>query len=437
MLSGSMRCTLSLLLHPLKSLTSVRAAHTLGSVDLLYDHLMRARATGAVFARTVIMPPWGLRLGGSIQLAVHAVTRGKAWLWLDDPAGAVELRPGEIALVRGGSAHYIAHEPGADCLGPGDFRAQHRQSVPNAGPAATVFLCGAYQFSGDIASGLLDALPRVLMLSSAIDEPLRDVIKLLSRELTTVEPGQQTVLDRLLDVLLVLALRSDFRRSATAPRWYRASADPRLHAALQAMHEDASHPWTVPDLAAISGLSRSAFARAFRDALGQAPLQYLTEWRMTLARDHLRTGELSLARIAAGVGYGSPYAFAAAFRSHHGIPPGAWRQQQSAAPLTLNGAEDPAARAEPDEELGVRAPASGRRRGKQLVDEDVLQPSLVPSGGPGPLVDEQSVDLGRHERVDDVRGVALCQLLPQRPGTGQGRGDLPLALLPLSRVLRE
>jgi hypothetical protein len=198
-------------------------------VDLLYDHLMRARATGAVFARTVIMPPWGLRLGGSIQLAVHTVTRGKAWLWLDDPAGAVELRPGEITLVRGGSAHYIAHEPGADCLEPGDFRAQHRQSVPNAGPAATVFLCGAYQFSGEIASGLLDALPRVLMLSSAIDEPLRDVITLLSRELTTVEPGQQTVLGRLLDVLLVLALRSDFRRSATAPA---GTARPRTRACM-------------------------------------------------------------------------------------------------------------------------------------------------------------------------------------------------------------
>jgi AraC-like DNA-binding protein len=328
---------LSLLIHPPVSLTSARVAHNLGRVDLLYDHLMRARATGAVFARTVVRPPWGLRLGGSIQLAVHAVTRGEAWLWLDDPASAVELRPGEIALVRGGSAHHIAHDPGADCLAPDDFRTQHRQNAPDADPGATVFLCGAYRFSGDVASGLLDALPRVLRLSAAIDEPLRDVITLLSRELMTEEPGQQTVLDRLLDVLLVLALRSDFRQSATAPRWYRASADPRLHAALQAMHEDAGHPWTVPELAATSGLSRAAFARAFRDTLGQAPLQYLTDWRMALARDHLRTGELTLARIADAVGYGSPYAFAAAFRRHHGIPPGAWRRQQPPAPLTVNG----------------------------------------------------------------------------------------------------
>jgi AraC-like DNA-binding protein len=318
-------------------------------VDLLHGHLVRARATGAVFARTVVMPPWGLRLGGSTQLAVHAVTRGKAWLWLDDPAGAIELRPGEITLVRGGPAHHIAHEPGARCLEPDQFAAQHRQAAAGADHGATVFLCGAYQFSGDVATGLLDALPRTLTLSPAVGDPLREVIVLLSRELTNPEPGQQTVLDRLLDVLLILALRSDFRRSATAPRWYRASGDPRLHAALQAMHEDAGHPWTVPELAAISGLSRAAFARVFRDALGQPPLQYLTQWRMTLARDHLRAGELTLASIATTTGYSSPYTFAAAFRRHHGTPPGTWRQQQPTAPLTLNDPENPAAPAEPGE----------------------------------------------------------------------------------------
>jgi AraC-like DNA-binding protein len=94
------------------------------------------------------------------------------------------------------------------------------------------------------------------------------------------------------------------------------------------MHADAAHPWTVPELAAVSGLSRAAFARSFQRALGQAPMQYLTDWRMTLARDHLRTDELTLAQIAERTGYGSPYAFAAAFRRHHGRPPGQWRQRE-------------------------------------------------------------------------------------------------------------
>jgi AraC-like DNA-binding protein len=300
-------------------------------MDLLYDYLVRARAAGAVFARTVAEPPWGLRLGGSIQLAVHTVVRGRGYLWLDAPGSVVELSPGTVTLVRGGPDHYIGHEPGADCLEPEEFRVRHGQTEPGDHPQATVFLCGAYQLSGDVGSGLLDALPPVMTLSAAIDDPLRDVVTLLSRELVRTEPAQQIVLDRLLDLLLVLAIRSDFRRSATAPRWYRASADPRLSAALQALHENAAHSWTVPELAAISGLSRAAFARAFRGALGQAPMQYLTEWRMTLARDHLRADDLTLAQIADAVGYASPFAFAAAFRRHHGDPPGTWRQRERAA----------------------------------------------------------------------------------------------------------
>ena len=297
-------------------------------MDLLSDHLLRARATGAVFARTVAEPPWGLRLGGSIQLAVHTVVRGRGWLWLDAPGSAVELIPGTVTLVRGGSDHYIGHELGAECQEPDEFRARHAHAGPGENPQATVFLCGAYRFSGDIGRALLDALPPVTTLAAAIDDPLRDVITLLSRELTRTEPAQQIVLDRLLDLLLVLAIRSNFHRSSSAPRWYQASADARLGAALQAMHEDTAHSWTVPELAAISGLSRAAFARAFRDALGQAPMQYLTEWRMTLAREHLRDNDLTLAQIADAVGYGSPFAFAAAFHRHHGTPPGAWRHNE-------------------------------------------------------------------------------------------------------------
>jgi AraC-like DNA-binding protein len=305
-------------------------------VDILHDHLARARAGGAVFARTIAEPPWGLRLAGTIQLAMHTVVRGRGWLWLDDLRRAVELVPGEVTLVRGGPDHHIGHEPGTDCLEPEDFRTRHAHDRETQNPQATVFLCGAYRFSGDIGSGLLDALPQVLTLQAAVGDPLRDVIALLSHELANSEPGQPTVLDRLLDVVLVLAIRSGFRHSPTAPRWYRASADPRLRPALQAMHEDAGHPWSVPELAAISGLSRSAFARTFHDVLGQTPMQYLTDWRMALARDHLRTGELSMTNIARTVGYSSPYAFATAFRRHHDEPPGAWRQRELLREQTLS-----------------------------------------------------------------------------------------------------
>ena len=298
-------------------------------MDVFQDHLARAHAIGGAFARSVSCPPWGLRLAGTIQLAIHTVVKGHAWLWLDDAQSAIQLHPGDLALVRGGPDHYIANEPAAVCDDHEDFRARHAHDDLND-PASSTFLCGAYQFAGDVGPGLIHALPQVVVLPAPGEASLHNVIAALSHELISNSPGQQTVLDRLLDVVLVLAIRAGMRQSDTAPGWYHALDDPRLTAALEAIHSDPAHPWTVPELAAISRMSRATFARNFGRVLGQAPMRYLTDWRMTLARDLLLTNNATLNQIAARTGYGSPYAFAAAFRRHHGHPPGQWRRIQSA-----------------------------------------------------------------------------------------------------------
>ncbi len=127
------------------------------------------------------------------------------------------------------------------------------------------------------------------------------------------------------------------QNSATPPGWYQALVDTRIKPALEAIHGDPAHPWTVPELAAISGLSRATFARHFPRILGQSPMQYITDWRMALARDILRTDDqASLVQIAKHVGYSSPYAFAAAFQRHHGQPPGRWRQTHTSRPNVTN-----------------------------------------------------------------------------------------------------
>ena len=138
-----------------------RYAHV---VDILQDHLARARASGGVFARSVARPPWGLRLPGTIQLALHTVVQGRAWLWLEDPRAALELAPGDLALVPGGPDHHIAHQPDAVCISPERFREQHADDEHIDHQGATVFLCGAYRFSGDVGRGLIRALPPVLLL---------------------------------------------------------------------------------------------------------------------------------------------------------------------------------------------------------------------------------------------------------------------------------
>jgi AraC-like DNA-binding protein len=315
-------------------------------VDILQEHLIRARASGGVFARSVAVPPWGLRLPGTIQLAVHAVVQGHAWLWTEGNDDLLELVPGDLALVRGGPDHFVAHQPGAHCVSPAEFRALHAGDAHagdahagDAGPPdhrspdhrSTVFLCGAYRFAGDIGRGLVEALPPVLSLPASVDDPIHAVVTLLSREMSHAAPGQQTVLDRLLDVLVVLGLRTGLTRSPTAPAWFHAASDPRLSPALQAMHANAGQPWTVDELAKLASMSRATFARAFQQALGQAPMKYLSDWRMTLARDLLLVQDTTLAEIAGRVGYSSVYAFATAFRRYHGESPGRWRQRETLA----------------------------------------------------------------------------------------------------------
>jgi transcriptional regulator GlxA family with amidase domain len=98
------------------------------------------------------------------------------------------------------------------------------------------------------------------------------------------------------------------------------------------MHAKPGEPWTVDGLAELSGMSRATFARVFQQALGQAPIHYLADWRMALARDLLREQEATVAEIAVQVGYSSEYAFAAAFRRRHGQPPGRWRRLAPASP---------------------------------------------------------------------------------------------------------
>jgi AraC-like DNA-binding protein len=275
-------------------------------------------------------------------LAVHALVEGEAHLWMSDPGEAFRVLPGDIVLVQEATPHHLAHAPGAACIplesafddGSGVSRSA-TVGEPGDG-AATSFFCGAYRFEGDLCHGLIGALPNSLRLRPTAGSTLRATMDLLAREMLHDEPGQQTLLDRLLDVALVQILREHFNdRTSTAPGWFTASGDRRIGEALRAVHEDPRRQWTVGDMAALAALSRSAFARRFSELVGVAPLTYLHDWRMALARERLRDTDARLAEIAGSLGYASEFSFAAAFKRHHGSAPGRWRAEAraQAAPL--------------------------------------------------------------------------------------------------------
>ncbi|MGE0027635.1 MAG: AraC family transcriptional regulator [Thermoleophilia bacterium] len=310
-------------------------------MDALTGLLDGPRARGAFVVRSILAPPWSLRIADEAPLTLMACVRGDAWVLPEDgveipvPEGAVAIIVGPdhytVCDAPGTPVRVVVH-PGQRCTTPsgeplGDVMALGTRTWGDSPDGASVLLTGSYRADREVSRRVLAALPRVLVLEPGEwDHPLLEV---LEHEVGRDDPGQEAVLDRLLDLLLIAVLRAWFARpEAEAPAWYRAQSDPVVGRALRAMHDDPARPWTVADLAAEAGISRAALARRFGDLVGEPPMTYLTEWRLGLAADLLREPGATLASVAGAVGYGSPFALSAAFTRVRGITP---RQHRLAA----------------------------------------------------------------------------------------------------------
>lgn len=198
-------------------------------------------------------------------------------------------------------------------LGEGRFR------LGRAGePVNLRMQVGLCRFASPDAALLVSLLPSMVI---ARGEPrLTQLVQLVTDETRAARPGRDLVLQRLLEVLLIEALRSG-TGSSSMPGIARGLSDDRLVQALRAVHARPAHGWTVADLAEEAAMSRSAFFARFSRIVGMPPMEYLLAWRMALAKRLLRDGGLAIERIAAQVGYGSASTFSTAFTRHVGVPP--------------------------------------------------------------------------------------------------------------------
>ncbi|WP_324192209.1 AraC family transcriptional regulator [Nocardia puris] len=307
-------------------------------MDVLDSMLHETRARHASIRLSRMDPPWHIRFLDRSPLTVLAMVGGDGWLLRDD-RDPVPLTAGSIAIVRGPEPYAVADAPGTpprvlvesadfctDDLGrdisESRFLGPHTWGDHAAAPAALV--TGLYPIRSEVSDWLLDALPPVLIVPpDQLESPLMDLV---TAEIAADRPGQQVILDRAMDLLLVCTLRAWFDRAdSTAPGWYRALGDPVAGPALRLIHDDPAHPWTVAALAAAVGVSRAAFARRFGELVGEPPVSYLTSWRIALAADRLRHTDDTLATIARRVGYSDGYALSVAFTRVKGVRPGEFR----------------------------------------------------------------------------------------------------------------
>ncbi|MCX5043486.1 AraC family transcriptional regulator [Aldersonia sp. NBC_00410] len=303
-------------------------------MDALVSLLNGPRAQGAFLLRSIMDAPWSMRIQDEAPLTVVAIVTGSAWI-RPDGRGAEHLQPGDVAVALGPTPYLVADDPDTPAqviIHPGQrcttiYGADLAQEMSlgvrtwgNSPHGETTMLTGTYQMAGAVSRRMLSALPTLAVLRAQDwDCPL---IPLLADEIVKDEPGQEAVLDRLLDLLLIAVLRSWFARpEGEAPGWYRANSDPVTGRALRLIHNNPAQAWTVASLAAQSGVSRAALARRFTEMVGEPPMSYLTGWRLALAADLLHEPDSTVDSVARKVGYSNGFALSAAFKRVRGVSP--------------------------------------------------------------------------------------------------------------------
>ncbi|ASL46912.1 RCS-specific HTH-type transcriptional activator RclR [Burkholderia sp. AD24] len=274
--------------------------------------------------------PWHVSRSDAGEPFYCAILEGGCRITIDGHA-PLELLSGDFVLIP--AAYGVAISslepplPGVEAsvpvaLGNGEYLI----GVPDR-PIDTRMMAGHCRFGSPDASLLVSLLPQIVHVRG--EHRLATLVQLVREESLAQRPAREVVLSRLLEVLLIEALRSTAGTNAS-PGLVRGLADSRLAEAIRGMHERPTHAWTVAELAKQAALSRSTFFERFSRAVGVAPMEYLLAWRMALAKDLLRRNEGRVAEVAQRVGYSSASTFSVAFTRHVGRPPAQYAREEQA-----------------------------------------------------------------------------------------------------------
>jgi len=235
------------------------------------------------------------------------LTDGQPYCFASDPG--VELQDGEKVFASNVGVDGIIR------FGPGEMR--------------TISVGGLFEFDGDTSGLLLNFLPPLVHV--AADSPdaraLSPALELIRAETESVRPGAAVMAGSIASIVLVNILRAHLAANPRSAGWLGALSDPRIGSALRMVHEEIARRWKVDELASKVGMSRTAFIDRFKDLVGLPPVEYLIRWRMTIAREALKTGNDNLSSIAAAVGYASETTFSSTFKRMFGQSPGRYRSE--------------------------------------------------------------------------------------------------------------
>jgi len=335
--------------------------------DVLADVLDTLKLRGRFFCRCELSAPWAIGFGAGFFSHFHVITSGSCWLKLEDGSAPIAVEEGDLVLViPRGSGYQFCDDPSTPPIALteliGNSRGGLRAVIRHgSGGRKTGLICGAFEFRGPRADASLSVLPKWIRVSkreSLANEWLSATLRFLQNETRDPGMGSETIITRLIDVILVEAIRAWLKdQPQGAAGWLGALRDPSIGTALGQIHKSPEKPWTVATLAAQVGMSRSPFAARFMALVGQSPMSYLKRWRLQLAAQLLRDRTLSLSDIAERVGYKSTAPLSRVFKREFGVSPAQYRRKGVVG--------IPMVYVEPSRK--ARSDAGGRKRKKEQV----------------------------------------------------------------------
>jgi AraC-like DNA-binding protein len=263
------------------------------------------------------------------KMMFHIITKGGFWLRFSDHDD-VYLKSGDIALLPRGEGHQIAYDQTIECKPFFDIPvtqiSERFELIRYGGDGeGTSLTCGVLSFDSLAAQKLVSKLPSLILMKSEdalLPGSLQVLIQLMEEEAATLCAGGETVLANLADIVVIKAIRHWIEHSPEANQgWLRALKDRKIGKALALMHAHPESAWTLESLADQVGMSRSGFSARFTEVVGLSAKQYLTEWRMGMARMKIMHSSVSLIELAEKFGYTSEAAFSRAYKRVFGVPP--------------------------------------------------------------------------------------------------------------------
>ncbi|NOX32690.1 MAG: AraC family transcriptional regulator [Deltaproteobacteria bacterium] len=304
-------------------------------MDILSSILHSLHLSGSLWCRTEARAPWSMQFDKMDVAQFHFIRRGSSWFQMEGMGEPLLMASGDLIVLPHGHAHILSDQLNTKPVSLNEWKEKLKPC--EKGPliiggqgTSTTLLCGYFEFDRGEVHPLLSVLPSFIYIKGEEGGSvpwLETTLNFIYSEADSGQPGSQTVITRLADILFIQIIRQYIDNPVNNRRgWLAGLKDPQIGSALEYIHLNPEKPWNLNSLSGTVGMSHASFSAKFKQVIGESPFKYLTRWRMHTAANYLKNPNSSLSEATEQVGYESEAAFSKTFKRYLGMGPGKYRR---------------------------------------------------------------------------------------------------------------